>query len=165
MSGQQHAQAALYPRERPGTHCTGGWVGPRAGLDSCGKSRPHRDSIPARSQSLYRLSYRAHKAFCTKSNCFLNRLFKLALKFIDWLIYLRCHICLYILSQGLPTECHYSLYLQGTEIYPHISCLMWNKKPTRCHLVLYLFLLYKLLFLSCSTCFGPPCAHLQELTT
>jgi len=30
----------LYPRERPGTHCTGGWVGPRAGLDRCGKSRP-----------------------------------------------------------------------------------------------------------------------------
>ena len=27
------------PRERPGTHCTGGWVGPRAGLDGCGKSR------------------------------------------------------------------------------------------------------------------------------
>ena len=36
----------LYPRERPGTCCTGGWVGPRAGLDGCGKSRPHRDSIP-----------------------------------------------------------------------------------------------------------------------
>ena len=36
----------FYPRERPGTHCTGGWVGPRAGLDRCGKSRPHRDSIP-----------------------------------------------------------------------------------------------------------------------
>jgi len=32
-SGQQHATAALYPRERPGTHCTGGWVGSRAGLD------------------------------------------------------------------------------------------------------------------------------------
>ena len=29
----------LYPRERPGTHCTGGWVGPRDGLDGCGKSR------------------------------------------------------------------------------------------------------------------------------
>jgi len=29
----------LYPRERPGTHCIGGWVGPRAGLDDCGKSR------------------------------------------------------------------------------------------------------------------------------
>jgi hypothetical protein len=33
----------LYTRERPGTHCTGGWVGPRAGLDVCEKSRPHRD--------------------------------------------------------------------------------------------------------------------------
>jgi hypothetical protein len=30
----------LYPRERPGTPCTGGWVGPRAGLDVCEKSRP-----------------------------------------------------------------------------------------------------------------------------
>ena len=30
----------LYPRERPGIHCTEGWVGPRAGLDGCGKSRP-----------------------------------------------------------------------------------------------------------------------------
>jgi hypothetical protein len=33
----------LYPRERPGTHSTGGWVGPRAGLDVCEKSRPHWD--------------------------------------------------------------------------------------------------------------------------
>jgi hypothetical protein len=31
--GQQHAPAALYPRERPGTHFTGGWVGHRAGLE------------------------------------------------------------------------------------------------------------------------------------
>jgi hypothetical protein len=36
----------LYPRERPGTHCTGGWGGLRAGLDECEKSRHHRDSIP-----------------------------------------------------------------------------------------------------------------------
>jgi hypothetical protein len=36
----------LYPQERPGTHCTGGWVGLRAGLDVCEKSFPHRDSIP-----------------------------------------------------------------------------------------------------------------------
>jgi len=33
VSGQQHAPAALYPRERPGTHFTVGWVGSRAGLD------------------------------------------------------------------------------------------------------------------------------------
>ena len=36
----------LYPREKPGIHCTEGWVGPRAILDGCGKSRPYRDSIP-----------------------------------------------------------------------------------------------------------------------
>ena len=46
VRGQRHALAALYPRKIPGIHCTGGWVGPRAGLDRCGKSRLHRDSIP-----------------------------------------------------------------------------------------------------------------------
>jgi len=30
----------LYPLERPGIHCIGGWVGFKAGLDGCGKSRP-----------------------------------------------------------------------------------------------------------------------------
>jgi hypothetical protein len=40
MRGQRHAPATLYPWERPGTHCTGEWVGPRADLDRCGKSRP-----------------------------------------------------------------------------------------------------------------------------
>ena len=30
---QQHVPVALYPRERPGTHFTGAWVGLRAGLD------------------------------------------------------------------------------------------------------------------------------------
>ena len=40
MRGQRHAPAAPYPRERPGTHCTGVWVGLRAGLDWCGKCRP-----------------------------------------------------------------------------------------------------------------------------
>ena len=26
VGGQRHAPAALYPRERPGTYCKGGWV-------------------------------------------------------------------------------------------------------------------------------------------
>jgi hypothetical protein len=63
VRGQRHAPVDFYPRERPGTHCTVGWVGPRAGLDRCGKSHPHRDSIQGTSslyQSLYRLRYRAH---------------------------------------------------------------------------------------------------------
>jgi hypothetical protein len=52
----------LYPRERdPATHYIGGWVGPRAGLDGCGKSRPltgiGSPDCRARRESLYRLSY------------------------------------------------------------------------------------------------------------
>jgi hypothetical protein len=46
VSGQLHVPAALPPGKRPGTHCIGGWVGPRAGLGGCEKYRPHRDSIP-----------------------------------------------------------------------------------------------------------------------
>jgi hypothetical protein len=42
VGGQLHALAALPPGKRPGTHCTGGWMGPRAGLDWRGKYRPHR---------------------------------------------------------------------------------------------------------------------------
>jgi len=38
LGGQRHASAAF--RERPGTHCIGDWVGPRAGLEGCGKPRP-----------------------------------------------------------------------------------------------------------------------------
>jgi hypothetical protein len=63
LSGQHHAPVALYPRgEDPGTHCTGGWVGPRAGLDTedRGKILPPLSGIerrspgrPVRSQTLY----------------------------------------------------------------------------------------------------------------
>jgi hypothetical protein len=37
------------PGKETGYPCTGGWVGPRAGLDGGEKSRPHRYSIPGKS--------------------------------------------------------------------------------------------------------------------
>jgi len=40
VSGQQYAPVTLYPQKRPGTHFTGGWVGPRAGLDGRKISSP-----------------------------------------------------------------------------------------------------------------------------
>ena len=62
VSGQLHAPDALPQGKRPGTNCIVGWVGPRADLDGCGKSRPPAGirslDRPARSESLYRLSYR-----------------------------------------------------------------------------------------------------------
>jgi len=54
-------------REKTGTHCTGGWVDPRTGLDGAENfaSTPTPSGIqfpdcPSRSQSLYRLSYLAY---------------------------------------------------------------------------------------------------------
>ena len=37
VGGQRHTPAA-YPRKRPGTHFTGGWVGPGAGINGWGRS-------------------------------------------------------------------------------------------------------------------------------
>jgi hypothetical protein len=50
LSGQLQAPAASPPRERdPGTHWIGGWVGPRAVLDTAVKRKipsPRRESNP-----------------------------------------------------------------------------------------------------------------------
>jgi hypothetical protein len=58
----------LYPRERPGTHCMEGWVGPRSGLERVaeylaptGIRSPDR---AARSEWLYRLSSPDPPTFC-----------------------------------------------------------------------------------------------------
>jgi hypothetical protein len=60
VGGQLHAPATLPPGKIPVTHFIGGWVGPRACLDGCRKSRPtgiRSPDRPARSESLYRLRY------------------------------------------------------------------------------------------------------------
>ena len=61
------------PRERLGTHCTGGLVGPRAGLDRCGKFRPptgiRSPDRPARSQSIYRLRDPVHSVLGNFNKC------------------------------------------------------------------------------------------------
>jgi hypothetical protein len=61
----------LYPWDRPSTHCTGGWVSPRAGLDVAKNLDPTgilSTDCPARSQSLYRLSYPAPITEMSTSN-------------------------------------------------------------------------------------------------
>ena len=62
MRGQRLAPAALYPRERPGTHCTGGWWAPGPvwrGAENLA-SRIRSPDCPARRQSLHGLHYPAH---------------------------------------------------------------------------------------------------------
>ena len=45
--------------------------------------------------------------------------------------------------------------------FPVTTLYIMDKKPTRCHFCVILYFS----FTSCSTCFGQPSAHLQELTT
>ena len=40
VGGRHHTPVVLPPGKGPGTHHTRGWIGPRAGLDERGKSRP-----------------------------------------------------------------------------------------------------------------------------
>ena len=44
LSGQQHAPAALYPREIPGTPFTGGWVCRHIGLEKL-KERDNLEDV------------------------------------------------------------------------------------------------------------------------
>ena len=55
--------AALPPGKRPGTHCIGGWVGPGpvwTGAENLTRTGIRSPDRPARSEPLYRLSYRGH---------------------------------------------------------------------------------------------------------
>ena len=52
----------LYPRERTGTHCIGGRVGLRAGLDGCGKSRPPPGFDPRTVQPVATVSHKRSEA-------------------------------------------------------------------------------------------------------
>jgi len=46
VGDQRHSPAVLAPGTRPGTHCTGGWVKPRAGLDGYGRYGCHWGLTP-----------------------------------------------------------------------------------------------------------------------
>ena len=41
VDGNRHAPGALLPGVKPGTRCVGGWVGPRASVEGCGKFCHH----------------------------------------------------------------------------------------------------------------------------
>ena len=93
--GSASRPGRFLPRERPGTHCTGGWVGHRAGLERAENISPtgiRSPDHPARSQSLYRLSYRSHRDVwrdvsfrCSNHNLFRNYfLISIMLLYLKW---------------------------------------------------------------------------------
>ena len=67
VGGECHTLAALPLGKRPGTNCTGGWVGPGASLDRCRKSRPPpppRLGFSPKTQACSELLYRLHLRDC-----------------------------------------------------------------------------------------------------
>ena len=52
VRGQRQAPTALPPEEKPGTHCTGGWVTPGPVWMGAKNLAPHRDSTPGPSSPL-----------------------------------------------------------------------------------------------------------------
>ena len=114
MRGQCHSLAALYPRERPSTHCTRGWVGPRASLDRYGKSHPPPGfdpgpsspqpvAIPTKLPGPWR--YREHTVFMAGS-----------------IIHLRCtgNVTFWFLTQPYSTSYQYMcISLSLTQVLTH----------------------------------------------
>jgi hypothetical protein len=57
---QRNTSIALPPGKRPGTLCIGGWVGPGlawTGAENLATTGIQSPDLPARSESVYRLSY------------------------------------------------------------------------------------------------------------
>ena len=95
----------LYPQERPGTHCIGGWVGPRAGLDGCGKSPPTRIRSPDHPAHRIPVGI-THKFPVTKGNfCCLLKMLSFAPVYFCYISYpsLKCWWCFFV--------CTYSAFL------------------------------------------------------
>jgi len=57
VGGQRRAPAALTPGKGPGTHTIRGWVGLSAGGENFAATGTRSPDCPARSESVYRLSY------------------------------------------------------------------------------------------------------------
>jgi hypothetical protein len=117
VSGQFYALAALYNRGKTsGTHCTRGWVGLRAGLDTEARREiisplsgiePRSPGLPTRSQTLYWLSYPAYLSLSV-----LIYKWQITIVYAQILILLKCAqiklLYSYILFYNFPCS---SLYL------------------------------------------------------
>jgi len=61
---ESHAPTILPPRNGPGIHCTGGWMGSWTVLEKLSPPGIRSPDHPARSELLYRLSYTGSRGYC-----------------------------------------------------------------------------------------------------
>ena len=86
VSGQRHAPAALTPRKIVVTHCTGGWVGLRAGLE-CAENLANTGirflDRPERVESRYTdYTIAAHKISAIEERCGFGRKVQFLFNFV-----------------------------------------------------------------------------------
>ena len=113
VSGQQHAPAALYRRERHGTHFTGGWVGPRAGLNGRKNLVPtgiRSRTVKPVALSLYRLSYRAHVSMYVSTYC--------VCVCVCVYIYIYIYVCIYVCVYCV--HMYVRMYYVCTYVFKHV---------------------------------------------
>ena len=121
----------LYPLERPGTHCTGGCVGPRAGLNGCRKSCP---PTGIRSRTLQTVASR-YTDYDTRPLCvfrsfqisrtILNEGITMCLQFNERYT---VHVCtvFFILKQGYMFQLKGSHFQALTTFRYQMLCPLWD---------------------------------------
>jgi hypothetical protein len=141
VRGQRHAPAALYSQERPGTHCTGGWIGPRAGLNRCGKSRSPLGFDPRTVQLRWmnRAVLSGDDCKCTgmleivgsscvvaaggkySENAIMTDLTQFVVFFFLRILFIRCHVWTYFFEQS-----NWSIYLIGRDGGKEMAYCIWR---------------------------------------
>jgi hypothetical protein len=110
----------LYPRERPGVRCTGGLVGPGAGLDRCGKSRPETRYMLILNSYFILFWWTTHPCnpFCDTLNLISNL----------YLVFIRFSARYRTISSANETES----ILEKIELNSHYSVTTnWNQEKTK----------------------------------
>ena len=103
-------------------------MGLKAGLDRCGESRPHRDSIPnrpARRQSLYRLRYPAYNDYVGthKTTLIITSLEEMYLNSMKFLIInLRFRFSCIFCDIGLPKLFYYWILRAPIKVQSSVRC-------------------------------------------
>jgi hypothetical protein len=83
---------------RPSTHCVGGWVGPRADLYRCGKSRLHWDSCSC----VHMYEYILHVCTCV-----------------------RMYLCMYVLTYVCVVRMYLHMYVLIFHMYARVYVRMY----------------------------------------
>ena len=148
LNGQRHAPAALPPGKIPGTHFIWDWLGPRAGLDGCGKSRLHRHSVTLDHTPFRSTYWSVHT--CAYIHTFLQTC-KHPYTYA-YCIYIYIYIYIYICPIHLYTYVYhthaqkntyinvYFIYMPYTSIYVRVPHTCTEKHIHKC--VLYIHALY-----------------------